>query len=318
MGGPSKRAVAAVCAATVVGVAGMGLGGCGRSADPVAGEAATEVESAGSRTKATQVAARVNGQEVTVHQVNDRLAVLPVGAGAGAGGGGSGTAEAPPPERALRQLIELTLIEQEAKAQGLEQDPAVLRQLQLARLDVLARAWAQQLGDEDAPITPEEMRRYYDDHPAWFAQRRVFHVQDLRCEGGPAADGELGRSLGAVRHPEDVQRLMVQAGHRCRLTATHLGGEQIPAELHARLMQLQPGQSVAVPAGPAARWWWLQARLEQPISWSQAQPLIERGLSAQRRGQRVRQELERLRTQARIEYLGDFSHLGAQGDTTPR
>lgn len=320
---PGLRVGSRVPLGAALGVAlTLALAACDRGTPPepgagVAGQGAAALEAVGAGGAGgavgkgtrgpTQVAARINGQEVTIHQVQERLPAVMGGGGGTSAGSQSDTA---PGQQALEQLIDLTLIGQEAAALGLEKDPAVMRQLQAARQEVLARAWAQQMVEDEPSVPAAEVRRYYDEHPSWFAQRRVFHLQELRCEGhgaDPANPASHGPLLQNARDPEQALAALQRSGMRCRLMALNLGGEQLSPGALERLQGLRRGDSMAAPGGSGLRHWWLQAAVEQPITWAQAQPAIERALQAQRHAQRARREVQRLREAARIETFGEFS-----------
>ena len=113
MPSPQRRLVAAMACALL-------LVGCGADA-PVAD---------------SQVAVRVNKGEISVHQVQavmkrqPRLAAEQVNAAS---------------SRVLEALIDQELAAQAAVDKGLERDPDVVQALQLARREVLARAYQEQL-----------------------------------------------------------------------------------------------------------------------------------------------------------------------------
>ena len=108
-------------------LAAMILQGCSDTGSPNAVQASDGASSkVQANEKPTQVAVRVNSEELTVHQLNDRLATW-------GGGADSSRIDDPALGRTLNGLIELALLRQEAEAQGLAQKPEVLRQLQAAR-----------------------------------------------------------------------------------------------------------------------------------------------------------------------------------------
>lgn len=247
-----------------------------------------------------QVAARINGEEVTVHQINDRLATWAApGEDTGPNGAGLG--------RTLNRLVELTLLRQEAEAQGLAQKPDVMRALQAARAEVLARALAQQIGEDEAPPAPHLVRRYYDEHPEAFARRRVFHVQEIRAQASEEALRPVVAQLGDYRQPQGLARALEKAGHRGTLSQAQVASDQLPPSQLQRLQKLSPGQPLLMEDGQGLRVWWVQAAVDQPIDWEQAQPVIERMLISKARAERVRVELQRLRERANVEFVGDFT-----------
>ena len=266
---------------------------------PASGAAST---TAPSTEKPTQVAARVNSEELTVHQLNDRMATWGVGAD-------RSRIDDPALGRTLNGLIEITLLRQEAEAQGLAQKPEVLRQLHAARAEVLARALAQQIGDEEPPPAPHVVRRYYDEHPQSYAKRRVFHVQELRSTLPSKEGGKVMQRLAEFRQPQGLARALEleHSGQRSAINALQMASDQLPPAQLQRLQKMVPGQALQVEDAQGLRVWWLLAAVDQPIEWEQAQPAIERLITGQARADRLRRELERLRAQSKVEFVGDFT-----------
>ncbi len=250
--------------------------------------------------KPTQVVARVNAEELTVHQLNERMA-------AWTGGAGSSGAEDPAIGRSLNRLIELTLLRQEAEAQGLANKPDVMRQLLASRSEVLARAMAQQLGEEEPTPAPQDVRRYFDEHPESFARRQVFLVREVRSVAPPHAQDKILQRLSEFREPHSLVRALEREGHRASWGHLQVSSDQLPLGQLSRLRGMETGQAIRMEDAQGLRVWWLQAVADQPIEWDRAQPVIERLLISQARAERVRREIARLRDQSKVEYVGDFS-----------
>ena len=83
---------------------------------------------------ASQTAARVNGDEVTVHQINTELQR------AAGGSIASGPNTEAASKRILEGLSDQTLLVQQAKEARLDRDPPVLQLLESMRRQILAQA----------------------------------------------------------------------------------------------------------------------------------------------------------------------------------
>jgi len=118
---------------------------------------------------ATQVAAKVGSEEISVHQINFVLSR-------------SNTANtAPENAQRLRQEVLERLIDQQlavgqAVQNKLDRTPEVVSQLEAARREVLARAYVQQVAGDLPKPTVDEAKKYYADNPALFSERRVFNL----------------------------------------------------------------------------------------------------------------------------------------------
>ena len=122
---------------------------------------------------ATQVAAKVNADEITVHQINSILARLK-----------NVTPEAAPQAKReiLAKLIDQQLAKQQAIAKKLDRSPNVVQAIESARNEILARAYLEQLAAAQPKPTADDVKKYYAEHPALFAERRVYSLEEIAVQ----------------------------------------------------------------------------------------------------------------------------------------
>jgi hypothetical protein len=124
--------------------------------------------------------------------------------------------------------------------------------------------------------------------------------------------------LAEYRQPQALARALEKAGHRGTLSQAQVASDQLAPPQLQRLQKLSPGQPLQIEDGQGLRVWWVQASLDQPIDWEQAQPVIERILVSRARAERVRTELQRLRERANIEFVGDFARWAPDVKTSAK
>ena len=138
---------------------------------------------------ASQTAAKVNKDEITVHQINFVLQqqrnLRPEQTDAAS-------------KQILDRLIEQQLALQKADEQKIDRDPRVVQQLEAARREILARAYLDKVGEAAPKPTPEEIKKYYDDKPALFRERRVYSIQEFAVEAKPEQVTELREKLAVA------------------------------------------------------------------------------------------------------------------------
>lgn len=251
---------------------------------------------------ALTLAARVNGGEVTLKQVNQVMQqqrnLRPDQADAVS-------------RQVLERLIDQTLLVQKADDEGLERDARVQLQLEAARREVLARAYLERLVESVPKPGTDDVRRYHADNPALFGQRRVYTLVELAIEATPEQAQELRARLAAAPQLGEFVESLKAQGLRFASSQVQRGPEQLPAATLDALQKLQDGQLLAsaVPSGLQ-----VLARLAsrpQPLDEDAARPLIEQRLLAERKRKLLDERLRQLRASARIEYLGSYAQ-GAQ------
>jgi EpsD family peptidyl-prolyl cis-trans isomerase len=238
----------------------------------------------------TQLAAKVNGTEISVQQLQ----------GAGSA---SGMAQA------LEKVIDRELLAQKALAARLERDPLVRQSIENARRQVLAQAWLEKsalAASAAAGSTRDEVRAFYAENPALFAERRIYQLRSLSVAAGAELIDLLRAEAAKVRELDELAFWLRARGATYSIDRVTQPAEQLPLAFLPRLAGMQPGEIAVFATPPGASVIQLVQAEAAPLSEPQAAPLIEQFLAARRRLESAAAEVKRLREVATIEYLGEF------------
>ena len=248
--------------------------------------------------KASQTAAKVNKDEITVHQINFVLQqqrnLRPEQADAAS-------------KQILERLIDQQLAVQKADDLQLDREPRVVQQLEAARREVLARAYVEKIGEAVARPTPEEIKAYYDDKPALFGERRIYSIQELAIEARPDQVPALRESLAASKSIGEFVEYLKANDYRFAGNQAVRAAEQLPLNSLEAFSRMKDGQAALVPSAGGVQVVVLAGSRSQPVSEEQARPAIEQYLLGERRRKRVEEDMKALRAAADIEYLGRFA-----------
>lgn len=238
---------------------------------------------------ATQLVAKVNGTEISVHQLR-------------VGGAGTNPASA---AQALEKVIDRELLVQKALAAKLDRDPQVQQSIENARRQLLAQAYLERTASAGAGSTRDEVRAFYAENPALFAERRIYRLRELTVSAPDMVDVLRAEAVKA-RDLDELGAWLRVRNAKYSVDAVEQPAEQLPLSFLPRLAAMKPGE-IAVFATPlGASVIQLLHAEEAPLSEAQAAPLIEQFLAARRRLETAAAEVKRLREVATIEYLGEF------------
>jgi EpsD family peptidyl-prolyl cis-trans isomerase len=249
---------------------------------------------------AAQPVAKVNGTEISVEQLR-----APAYAGAGA---------AAAVAQALEKVIDRELLVQQALAAKLDRDPAVQQSIENARRQVLAQAYLERSASAAAGSSRDEVRAFYEQNPALFAERRVYRLRELAV-AAPAEMIDVLRTEAARARDLDQMTAWLEARNAKYSLTTPMGGltqpaEQLPLAYLPQLARMKAGELAvfATPLGAAVVQ--LVHAEAAPLTEQQAAPLIEQFLAGRKRLETAAAEVKRLREVATIEYLGEFKTRG--------
>ncbi len=253
----------------------------------------------GEEQKATQVAAKVGGDEITVHQLNFELARL----------GGNLTPEQSKQaaNRVLRGLVDQQLLMQKAIADKLDRDPKVVQTLEAARRQILVQAYVEKVTAAAAKPSEAEIKAYFDQHPELFSERRIYRLQELAVQVTPENVAQVSEKLAGVRNLNEFVEWLKANNIPARGTQSVKAAEQLPLELLPRLHALKDGQALTLSGNNTLNIVYLAGSQTQPVTLQQATPMIERYLLNAKKRELAEQELKRLRDATKVEYLGEYA-----------
>lgn len=247
---------------------------------------------------ATQTAARVNKEEITVHQINNVLAnqrgLRPEQAEEAG-------------KRVLERLIDQELVLQKAAEQKIERDPRVLQQIESARRDIVARAYTEKLAEGAPKPSAAEIQKYYDEHPALFAQRRIFQLQEVVVAAEPAQMETLQAQARKVRNANEFVEYLKGNNFKYAATQAVRAAEQIPLQALPTLAALKDGQAMMTPTPTGATLLFVAASRPQPVDLERATPAISAYLLNERKRKVVGDDLKALRAAASVQYVGKYA-----------
>ena len=268
------------------------LAGCGAKKDTPAG----------------QTAARVNKDEVTVHQINfvlqQQRGLRPEEADAAS-------------KLILERLIDQQLLLGKADTLKLDRDPRVMQQLEAAKAEVLARAAVEKLGDTAVKPSPEDIKKYYDARPALFSDRRIYSLQEINVEAKAEQVPALREKLAAAKNIGEFIEYLKASDLRFGGDQVTRAAEQLPQDRLDAIAKLQDGQALMNQNPKGVQVLVLAGSRSQPVNEEQARPAIEQYLLNERKRKMVEDELKLLRGGAKIEYLGKFADAASAAGAAP-
>jgi len=262
---------------------GMLMGGCGKSGD---------------KKPSTQVAATVNGEDITVHQINRALARA---------GRISPEQTRTASRQVLEQLIDQQLLIEKAVEKNLERDPDVLNAIETSRRQILAQAYVEK-SVVAAATQPgnEEIKKFFDEHPELFTQRRIYRFQQLVANVDKTQAAALRAETEKSKNLNDIAAWLRKNNIAFNVSSTVQGAEQLPLDALPRLSKMKDGDWSVTQNDKQFTILQLSGSQQVPLSQGEATPYIQQFLTNQRRTELARSELKRLRESARVEYRGEF------------
>ena len=253
---------------------------------------------------ATQVAAKVNGTELTVHQVNYALQRIP-------------NIDKDQIEAASLQvvsnLVDQEVVAQKALADKLDRDPVVVQALDAARRRILAEAWMDRKLGTPAEPSETEVSDYFDRHPELFAKRKIYRLQEIAIKAPKDKHDAIRAQLGVSKTLNDFAEWLKAENYPMKAAQGVKPAEQLPLNILPQLAQMPDGQTMVVNAPDGLMVVMVAGSQVQPVTLEQASPAIAKLLQTQARHKAAKAELDALKAAARIEFVGEFTGAGKLG-----
>lgn len=257
----------------------------------------------------SQVAAKVNGEEITVSQLGAALSSAPPVPGK-------------TPEEIKREVLDSLVVQklaaQQAVAKKLDRTPGVMQAIEFSKNTILARAYMDPLVTGLAKPTAEEVHKYYVEHPELFAERRVYELRELEVPTQPGMAETMRNLVKEKNNMEGVQSALKAKNITASIKAGVQPAEQLPMELLGRLSKLKDGQMLVIEMNKTVDVLQVVASKSVPADEKSASVFIENYLGNRQTKDTVEREIKSLKTAAKIEYFGEFANNGGSAPASDK
>ncbi|MEQ1807653.1 MAG: EpsD family peptidyl-prolyl cis-trans isomerase [Burkholderiaceae bacterium] len=247
---------------------------------------------------ASQVAAKVNKEEISVHQINFMLqqqrGLKPEQADAAS-------------RQILERLIDQELAIQKAQELKVDRDPRVVAQIEAAKREIVARAYIERVGDSAAKPTPEEINKYYTEKPGLFKDRRIYSIQEIAIEAKPDQVASLRAKLEGAKSVNEFVDYLKANNIRFAGNQAVRPAEQLPLNMLDTFSKMKDGQAMLLPSATGAQVVVLAGSKSEPVDEARAKPAIEQFLANDAKRKVIEGDVKAMRSAARIQYIGNFA-----------
>lgn len=256
----------------------MGLAACSRKSDAPVSDS-------------SQIAAQVNDKEISIHQVQARIESQP---------GLSQQLGNKAYDRVLDSLIEQELAAQAARSAGLDQTPMVVQSIELAKREVLARAYQDQLAGKATFPDEPSIAAYFDAHPELFSQRKQYELQETVLTLPIEQIASVKARIEGMSSVAELNALVAQNAWSRHVRAGTQWAETLPMDVLPQLASRKVGQSVVMPRPDGLLILTVLRTESSPRALAQVRGAIRDALQLQNRKEAIRKGMEALRQQAKI------------------
>ncbi|SER64848.1 peptidyl-prolyl cis-trans isomerase, EpsD family [Nitrosomonas sp. Nm51] len=239
-----------------------------------------------------QALVRVDGEEITVIQLNDEL--------------GHAKVQASQVEQAKKQLLESMIDRQlmiaEAKRSQLDRAPNVMRAIERAKMQIIAQSYMQTILSHVNKPSETEISQFYREHPELFSQRKKYHLTFLRFSANNLND-TLNAAINSAKSLDDVAKLLDKheiSYLRDAIIRTTMG---MSPQMIAKLQATKKGEMLLVNENTSNLMILVENIENDPVSIEDVKLQISMHLLNQKRREAAKTAIAQLRAEANIEYL---------------
>ena len=249
-----------------------------------------------------QTLVKVNGDEITVLQLNDELSHTPPQT--------TQAAQEAANKQVLEALVDRQLLVHEAVANKVDRDPKVMQAIERAKAQILAQAYLQtRVGRADKP-SKTEVDDYFQKHPEYFSQRKLFEMKQVVVANKDFTEPlrafvDSAKSLDDVVAWLDTNKVPYAKGEASRSTA------DLPPPMVTKLQGMQKGQLFVVKEADRTLLVGLNDIKPMPVTQQQAEGQIEQYLKNQKAQSTAKDEITRLRSVAKLDYVNKSDPIKA-------
>lgn len=238
-----------------------------------------------------QVVAIVNGEEITLTELNAEIAELNVPASA------DKTAVR---SQVLQRMVDRRLLVQAAKEAGLDRDPQYLTQQRRMEEQLLVSMYGKKTMDSIRVPDTTAIDKYVTSHPTVFADRKRFKLDQLQID--MPADPSRLKDLESAHSLAEVATRLTAMGIAFQRGTGTLDSAGVAPEMMQRLQALPPGEPFIVPRDGKLVINAISSVETVNVSPEQARPIAAQAIRNEELNKVGEQRLKEAKAKAKIEY----------------
>jgi peptidyl-prolyl cis-trans isomerase C len=253
-----------------------------------------------------QVAAVVDGQEVTLQEINTEIQSANVPAGAD---------KQAAQRQALQRVIDRKLLNETAKEKGIDKTPDYLAQMRRTEEMMLAQTYArQQLSAVPVP-SEADIQRFMAERPSAFGKREQLTLDQIRF--APPNDIKQLQVLDQDHSLDAVAAHLTQLGIKFERGPAGLDTASVPPNIVDAINKLPPTEPFVVPSQGLVTVNVITGRRAIGTEPTQARAAAVAAWRQQKFGELLQRQLASLRSSAKITYQNGFAPQAATSAGKP-
>ena len=243
-----------------------------------------------------QTVAVVNGEEITLSELNFELGLANVPSGAD---------KAVVRAQVLQTLIDRRLLADQAKKEGVETTPDFVNRKRRSEEDLLISLLSAKRLNTVAVPTARETDAYIASRPGMFANRQIWDLVQVQFQppSNPAVQAEIDKA----RSFAELVAILQKSGAPITQQKNRLDTAVVPPELFQKISALPAGEPFIVRVGDRAIASVIVGREAKPIVGDQARPLAADALRKEQGAKDMANRIIGLRKAAKIDYQKGYA-----------
>jgi peptidyl-prolyl cis-trans isomerase C len=250
-----------------------------------------------------QVVAVVNGEEVSLSELNGELQRV------GANGGDKKVIQA----AALQSLIDRKLLVQAARERGIDKDPEYLQQQRRANDELMIGMLGKQVTKNVPVPSSADVDKYIASHPEMFGQRTIYALDQIQF-AAPEDRSKL-KALEVDHSLDEVASTLSQMQIKFGRQKGMMDSAQTPPALIKQITSLPPTEPFVLASGGRVVVSVIADKKVQPLDGDNARQLATQVMRRDAVQDIAKKQVKQARDSAKIEYQPGFSPAGAAPGT---
>lgn len=242
-----------------------------------------------------QVVAVVNGEEISMQELNAELGNVKLP---------DGVDKKAVQAQLLQRLIDRRILAQAAKEQGIDKDPTFIVEQRRVNEALLVDRLAKRTADAIPIPGNAEIDKFIADNPTMFAGRQILSVDQIAF-AMPANPAQL-KALEPAKSMDEVITVLKGLNIPFQRAVRKVDSASVPPEQMKRILALPKTEPFIVPQGNAVTVNLIVGAESAPPPADQARPVAVRALRQQKLAQQGEARLKEARAKAKIEYQPGF------------